>query len=331
MTSITYKPGVKIHRQLILTFYTVVLMFIYGVTYASDDEDSYRDRDSYCTQTAKIAHKACRFDIKDDFWLAKANCSNISDRGERSDCKYEARMEKAEADEECKAIKQARFEVCGLLGESRYEPEIDPANFVDPLEIGSTVAPNPYFVLTPGMTRIYEAGDETITVTNTTETIEILGVTCLVVRDIVVEDGEVIEDTVDWHAQDIYGNVWYFGEIAQNFEDGQLTDLDGSFKAGDDGAAPGISMKAVPMLGDVYRQEWALSEAEDLGEVLSTTASESSPAASCDGSCVQTRDFTPLEPGANEHKFYAPGIGVIVELNVDDPDDRAELVEYYFE
>jgi len=286
---------------------------------------------NHCSKTATIAHKACHFDVKDDFWLARANCSNIVDREERSECKTEARQERYEGRNECADIRQARREVCGKLGEARYNPEVDPANFVDPLQIGTTVAPNPYFILTPGYTRIYEAGDETITVTVTSETIEILGVTCIVVRDIVEEDGEVIEDTVDWHAQDIYGNVWYFGEIAQNFEEGLLTDLDGSFKAGDEGALPGIIMKASPMTGDAYREEWAISEAEDVAEVLSTTASESAPAAKCDSTCVQTLNFSPLEPGVTEHKFYAPGIGVIVETDPDDPEDRGELVEFFYE
>jgi len=313
----------RIVRLTLVTISTLVLSSIHSTAFAEHDG-------SFCSNTANIALKACRFDVKDDFWLAKANCSNISDHEERVECKEEAKEERAEASEECFDVREARHEVCDLLGEARYEPEIDPANFVNPLEIGNTVAPNPYFILTPGFTRIYEDGDETITVTNTTDTIEILGVTCIVVRDIVEEDGVVIEDTVDWHAQDIYGNVWYFGEIAQNFEKGILTDLDGSFKAGEEGAAPGIVMKAMSQVGDAYRQEWALSEAEDLGEVLSITASETSPAASCDGTCIQTRDFTPLEPGSEENKFYAPGVGVIVELNTNDPEERGELVDYFY-
>ena len=313
----------RIVRLTLVTISALVLSSIHGTIYA-------KHNGAFCSNTANLALKACRFDVKDDFWLAKANCSNISDHEERVECKKEAKEERTETKEECFDIREARHEVCDLLGEARYEPDIDPANFVDPLEIGNTIAPNPYFILTPGFTRIYEEGDETITVTNTTETIEILGVTCIVVRDIVEEDGVVVEDTVDWHAQDIYGNVWYFGEIAQNFEEGILTDLDGSFKAGVEGAAPGISMKAMPMVGDAYRQEWALSEAEDLGEVLSITASETSPAASCDGTCIQTRDFSPLEPEVNENKFYAAGIGVIVEYDTSEPEERGELVEYFY-
>jgi hypothetical protein len=71
------------------------------------------------------------------------------------------------------------------------------------------------------------------------------------------------------------------------------------------------------MVGDVYRQEFALGDAEDAAEVVSTTGSESVPAASCAGDCVVTRDFTPIEPDAAENKFYAPGIGLILEVDLE--------------
>lgn len=203
---------------------------------------------------------------------------------------------------------------------------MDPANFVDPTEIGSRVTPNPYFPLVPGTTWIYEGGDEKITVTVTEDTKEILGVTCAVIHDVVEEDGEIIEDTLDWYAQDVEGNVWYFGEIAQNFEDGELTDIDGSWMAGVEGAKIGILMPINPVEGQVYRQEFALGEAEDMGEILSLTATESVAGASCTDNCLKTRDFTPLEPDVEEQKYYAPNIGVILEVDLE-TGERVELIE----
>ena len=85
-------------------------------------------------------------------------------------------------------------------------------------------------------------------------------------------------------------------------------------------------MLADPMIGDVYRQEVALGDAEDAAEVLSTSGTESVPAAACDGTCLVTRDFTPIEPGINEIKYYAPGIGFI--LGIDDEGNRVELTEF---
>ncbi len=199
---------------------------------------------TFCTDTANAMLMACRADTEDDFWVAMAQCINMSDAEERQACETEAGEGREEAQEECDAVLAARLEVCGLVGEERYEPDFSPANFVDPNEIGSMVPPNPYWPLVPGTRWVYEGGEERITVTVTDKTKFIEGVTCRVVNDVVEEDGEVIEDTDDWYAQDLAGNVWYCGEIAQNFEtfegndpeEPELVDIEGSFKAGRDGA-----------------------------------------------------------------------------------------------
>ena len=194
-----------------------------------------------------------------------------------------------------------------------YAPTIDPANFVNPAEIGKTIEPNPYFLLLPGYTRIYKQDTETITVAVTTDTKEIMGVTCAVIHDVVEDNGEIIEDTYDWYAQDKDGNVWYFGEATQAFKDGE-TSTEGSWTAGVDGALPGVVMWAKPEVGEVYRQEYYATHAEDMGKVLSLSASATALAASCDGDCLLTEDTTPLEPDVLEHKYYAPDVGFILEI-----------------
>jgi hypothetical protein len=284
-------------------------------------------KDKSCKQTTQAALNACKFEVQDDFWIEKGKCYNLSDPADQKACAAEANGMKAEGIGECKDQRDARKEVCEALGEAPYDPQINPADFVDPSQIGDTVPPNPYFPLIPGNTSIYEGGGETITVTVTDDTKKILGVTCVVVTDIVKMGEEVIEDTVDWFAQDTSGNVWYFGEIAQNFEDGELNNLDGSWKAGENGAKPGIVMKAAPQVGDVYRQEFLLGDAEDIAEILSLTGSATVPAAACSGDCLVTKDTSPLEPDLVENKYYASGIGVILEVDVA-TGDRVELVEF---
>jgi len=283
-------------------------------------------KDKACKQTTKAAFKACKYTIKDNYWIEQGKCYNLVDPAVQAECVAEAKEAQAEATEECNDQRDARTEVCEALGEAPYDPQINPTDFVDPTQIGATVIPNPYFPLVPGTGWRYVGGNETITVTVTNETKQILGVTCIVVRDVVEENGEVIEDTVDWYAQDQFGNVWYFGEIAQNFEDGELNNLDGSWKAGVDSAKPGIIMKAAPQVGDIYRQEFLLGEAEDVAEILSLTGSAAVPAASCNGDCVITKDYSPLEPDAIENKYYASGVGLILEVDVE-TGDRVELVE----
>ena len=281
-----------------------------------------------CSKQAAAGHIACMAEVKADLWTEIGICKNEVSYSERSECIASAKVESIEENETCHDILEKRLKICNKLGEAPYSPMIDPAKFVDPEDIGSSVDPNPYFPLVQGTSWTYKGDDDAmVNVEVTTDTIEILGVKCAVVRDIETEDGEVTEDTLDYYCQDIDGNVWYFGELSKEFEDGELVALSGSWKAGRDGAQPGIIMKANPMVGDFYRQEFAFTEAEDMGKVLSLTGSASTPAASCSGNCLVTKDFTPLEPDAVENKFYKPGVGLILEL---DPEtgERVELINF---
>jgi hypothetical protein len=81
----------------------------------------------------------------------------------------------------------------------------------------------------------------------------------------------------------------------------ELVSIDGSFKTTRDGALPGILIPAAPRVGDAYRQEAGIGNAEDAVEVLSVTGDETVPGASCAGNCLVTREFTPLEPVLDAH------------------------------
>lgn len=223
----------------------------------------------------------------------------------------------------------ARIEVCDGTGETIYDPEIDPDNFCTPEEIAAS--PNPFRPLVPGTTFVYESetedGLETIRVEVTHDTKEILGVECIVVHDVVVVEGETIEDTYDWFAQDKDGNLWYFGEISFNYEDGEIVDIDGSWRAGVDGAKPGIVAFAVPVVGTVFRQEYWIGEAEDVGEVLALDESADVPYGSF-VDCLMTADYTPIDPDVIEFKFYAPGIGFVLEVKpAEEEGEEDEIVE----
>jgi len=280
-----------------------------------------------CTSTARLAFRACQNEARDDFLIAAGRCKNQNDQDAREECRAEAEEERDDALQSgCQEQKAARLDLCEALGEAPYDPVIDPEAFLTPAEAAAN--PNPYYPLVPGQVRRYVQGEETITVTVTHETREILGVTTTVIHDVVEIDGVPVEDTLDYYAQHENGDVWYMGEIAQNFDDeGHLTDTEGSWIAGEDLARPGIIMPATPMVGQIYRQEFLLGDAEDVGEVLAVDASATVPAASCDGTCIETRDGTPIEPDVEEHKYYAPGIGVILEVDIE-TGERVELVEF---
>jgi hypothetical protein len=193
---------------------------------------------------------------------------------------------------------------------------------------------NPYFPLTPGTTWIYEGTSdgevERNEVSVTHETREVMGVTCVVVRDIVSIDGDVVEDTIDWYAQDADGNVWYFGEESKDYEDGELVSTAGSWEAGIDGALPGIVMLAEPTVGDSYQQEYYAGEAEDRGEVFALGETVTVPYGTFEEVLV-TADINPLDPGKVEHKSYAPGVGLILSEYVEGGDERVELIELHTE
>ena len=105
-------------------------------------------------------------------------------------------------------------------------------------------------------------------------------------------------------------------------------DLEGSWKAGVDSAKIGVVMPIDPQPGVVYRQEFLPGEAEDMAEVLQLDGSAVTPAAACGGNCLVTLEYTPLEPDGAEHKYYAPGIGMIMELDPETGEPIIELVEY---
>ena len=209
------------------------------------------------------------------------------------------------------------------VSDRSYEPIINPADFVSQID-------NQYLPLIPGTTFIYEGKTEDvrekIEVIVTHDTKEILGVTCIVVRDTVSVDGKLVEDTYDWFAQDKDGNVWYFGEDSNDYENGKLTGSAGSWEAGVDGAKPGIIMKADPQIGDAYRQEYYKGEAEDLAEVISLDESISVRYGPFEN-CLKTKEWTPLEPDVVENKYYAPGIGLVSEVTVKGGEDKVDLVE----
>lgn len=199
------------------------------------------------------------------------------------------------------------------LPQSDEQVELDPADF-------TAEVTNPWFPLEPGTRWTYREIDEDgeiveVVVTATSVTREIAnGVTARVVRDTVTLDGEIIEDTLDWYAQDGAGTVWYLGEDTAEFEDGEITTRAGSFEAGVDGAQAGVIMPASPTVGMTYRQEYYEGEAEDVGEILALGQRASVPAGQYDD-LVQTADTTPLEPDVLEHKYYARNVGLVLTLD----------------
>jgi hypothetical protein len=163
-----------------------------------------------------------------------------------------------------------------------------------------------------------------VTVTRRTRRIA-NGVTARVIHDVVTEDGELVEVTDDWYAQDRAGNVWYLGEATTEYENGRRHSTAGSWEAGVDGAQPGVIMPARPRPGLRYRQEHYAGEAEDRARVLSRREQAEVPAGHFER-VLMTRDVDRLRPRSLEFKFYARGVGPVLAVSVSGGSDREELL-----
>jgi hypothetical protein len=205
----------------------------------------------------------------------------------------------------------------------------EPVN-LNPADFTAKVT-NPYFPLVPGTRLIYreQALDGTVQrqVVHVTKQRKLIanGITARVVHDVVTQNGKPVEKTFDWYAQDKAGNVWYLGEKTTEYENGKPVSTHGSFEAGVDGAQPGVIMPAAPEVGMTYRQEYYAGEAEDEGRILSLDEQAQVPFGHFTD-VLMTKDINPLEPRLVEYKFYARGIGPVLELSASGSTDRVDLI-----
>src|SRR5215831_1412962 len=196
-----------------------------------------------------------------------------------------------------------------LAAQPPYQPVINAADFVSRVD-------NPYFPLDPGTVFRYvtnfKSGQEVNDVVVTHDTKMILGVMTTVVLDSVYTNGDLTEATADWYAQDKTGNVWYFGEDSKELDHGTVISTEGSWEAGVAGAQPGIIMEANPKVGDAYRQEYQAGVAEDMAKVTGIDVPVTVPYRSF--SSLETLEWTALTPNDRARKYYAPHVGVVLEM-----------------
>ena len=202
-----------------------------------------------------------------------------------------------------------------------WNPTINPADF------SGIAEDNPYFPLPPGRILLYRGstkdGTETLEFEVTHRTRTVLGVTTVVVVERHALNGEIVEVSENWFAQDKNGDVWYFGEFSQEYQNGSPVNSAGSWEAGVNGALPGIIMKANPQPGDVYFQEFSPGIAQDQAQVMSTSGTSTVLQGTYSG-VLETKEWTSLEPNSRERKLYAPGIGLILEQK---GNEKLELTE----
>ena len=216
-------------------------------------------------------------------------------------------------------------DAAGSLPQGAEPVELNPDDFVQQID-------NPYWPLAPGRKWVltqtdFEGNKERIEITVTNRKKTIQGIEATVVRDVVTQDGELVEDTSDWFAQDKDGTLWYMGEDTTEYENGKPTTKAGSWEAGRDGAQAGVFLPGKPEVGMTYRQEYRAGEAEDQTKVLSLDEQVEVPQG-FHRDVLMTKDYTPLQPEVLEHKFYAKGVGPVLIVGVSGGSFREELVSF---
>ena len=212
--------------------------------------------------------------------------------------------------------------------QAAYSPVINPAEF-------TTDITNEYLSLPLGKRMVYssltEDGPERIDILIPGWTRNIEGVETLVFWDRVYLDGQLIEDTRDYLAQHKgTGDVWYFGEHVDNYEDGVLKDHEGAWLTGVDGAEPGIWALANPRAGDAFRNEYYRGFAEDMTEIIATNQTVTTPLGTYTN-CVKTLDWSPLFEATANNYFCKEVGGTALEVELAGPgsptEQRIELIE----
>jgi hypothetical protein len=192
---------------------------------------------------------------------------------------------------------------------------------------------NHWYPLLPGMKWVYvgrEDGQSARDVVRVLDRVKMIdGVPCAVVRDKVFRNGKLRERTTDWYTQDDRGRVWYYGEATAELDrHGKVVSREGSWRAGRDGARAGIFMPRRPRVGQRFQQEHFPGHAEDHFAVLTLHASIATPFASYDGDVLKTKEWTPLEPGVRDRKYYVRGIGQVAERTVKGGTDDLRLAAF---
>ena len=242
--------------------------------------------------------------------FAIGRCINISDPAGRRSCQQQAAADLADARDTCSGGFHVRRASCQKFGPGPYDPIINPTNF-------TTTIDNPYFPLVPVQFFTYLSRNgrirDVFAVTHDTRVIN--RVTCVQVHDSVYTNDELTEDTLDFFAQDREGNVCTLGRNTAEFENGLLATIEGSFLSGVNHDKAGIIMKAHPAPGDFYRQEFSLGNAEDYAETLNLNSRVAVPYGHFNN-CLKSQETTPLEPDALENKYYAPGVGNVLTVDL---------------
>lgn len=259
-------------------------------------------------------------DADSGVWRAMAHCAQEPGCDVASTW-LASRLERAAARAAARARFEARLAACSLLQEHIYAPVALPEQFSPDVD-------NPWVALVPGRTLVYakrtSEGVERIRVTTSHRIVEIAGVRCREVQSVQRVDGVLTEDTREWFAQHADGSVWCFGESVRYYEAGFLAGIDGSWRAGSNGARPGMLVPADIHDPRAFRRALAIGTVEDVRRVAAVDTTVSVPVGDF-GGAIQVEEFDPLEALELILEILVPGLGLVAEVD-QNSGERLELI-----
>lgn len=274
-----------------------------------------------CESMAEALLTAARHDADEEFWLQVAVLLNEPSRNLPAGLKL-AWQERRKALAVAWEQHAARLKVCAALGHGPYDPRLRDYDFS--ADVSAT-----YHPLIVGSTYVYErmsaGGLERVETTVQDQVDLIARIPCRVVLTVETLDGVLVERTTDWFSQHADGTVWYLGENSQEYAEGMIVSLEGSWRMGVSGAKPGILMLSSPMLGEFYRMEFLVNRAEDVARVVGVNQTVVVAGGTFTG-CVAIEESSPLETADVATKFYAPGVGLVLEID-EQTGGRLELIQ----
>ena len=177
----------------------------------------------------------------------------------------------------------------------------------------SSTGANRYFILEPGYQLVLEDQKEDVelTITVLDQTKNIAGIETRIIEEKETKADDLVEISKNYFAICTENNsVFYFGEDVDIYENGQVTNHDGSWIHGVDNARAGLMMPGLALLGSKFFQEVAPDVALDRSLIVSLDEKVKTPAGVF-GDSLKTKETTPLEPSAKDFKWYAPNIGLV--------------------
>jgi hypothetical protein len=194
-------------------------------------------------------------------------------------------------------------------------------NFIDPLG-----GQNSWYPLVPGTQTLRDGSinrgsrklhhELRVTVTDVTKVIN--GVKTVAILDQDINAGQVGEASLDYLAQDKFGNIWYLGSYTEIYEGGQFVNAVDAWLAPKNGAKPGVWMMADPKEGMKY------VEAHNSHETIRAEVAKVGEKKCVPFECFKSLAI--LEDGT-EFKYFGPGVGhIATEPNYSGGEQEKEVL-----